>query len=55
MQGRTCRWVDNCTFVHLKRVEDLQLENQKLFKAEISSNPKLSWAHNNNSNGTKAN
>jgi hypothetical protein len=41
MQGRTCRWGDECTFVHLKRVDDLQPKNQKLFKTEVNNNPKL--------------
>jgi hypothetical protein len=52
MQGRTCKWGDECGFVHLTRTTDLALENQKLFKTEIGQNSQLTWAHGNTSNGT---
>jgi hypothetical protein len=51
IKGRSCKWGDDCSFVHLKRTEDLTLENQKTIKSEVKNHAKLSWVTS-NANGT---
>lgn len=47
-----CKWGDKCQLLHIKGINDLEPENQKLFRKEIKANKDITWAASSSNPGT---
>jgi hypothetical protein len=47
-----CKWGDKCQLLHIKSINDLEPENQKLFRKEVKANKDITWADSQSTSGT---